>query len=124
MPMDRALYPSAWDQIATFIKTLNNWQCAECGKQCKRPDQSRLEFLEQIRTRRISECPVILEYLEHPTRWVLTVAHLNHRPEDCRIENLLPLCAPCHCRYDTTPEARAIKRRLKREREGQLSLGV
>ena len=122
MPMNRALYPAGWESIAYFIKSLNNWQCAHCGKQCKRPDQTRGEFIEQIRTGRMSECSVVMEYLEHPTRWVLTVAHLNHRPEDCRPENLLPLCAPCHCRYDA--KARAIKRRLKREREGQLSLKV
>lgn len=121
--MNRALYPSGWDQIATFIKSLNSWQCAHCGKQCRRPYQSVGDFIEDIRVARVSECPVVLDFLEHPTRFILTVAHLNHRPEDCRPENLLPLCAPCHCRYDTTPTARAIKRRLKAERYGQLSLG-
>lgn len=31
---------------------------------------------------------------------VLTVAHLNHTPEDCRPENLVALCQRCHLRYD------------------------
>lgn len=31
---------------------------------------------------------------------VLTVAHLNHQPEDCRPENLKAMCQRCHLRYD------------------------
>lgn len=33
-------------------------------------------------------------------RIVLTVAHLNHTPEDCRPENLRALCQKCHNEYD------------------------
>lgn len=33
-------------------------------------------------------------------RIVLTVAHLNHLPEDCRPENLRCWCQRCHNRYD------------------------
>jgi hypothetical protein len=33
--------------------------------------------------------------------WVmLTVAHLNHTPADCRDENLKAMCQRCHLRYD------------------------
>jgi hypothetical protein len=76
--------------------------------------------MERIQTNRLSECPVVAEYLEHPTRWVLTVAHLDHRPENCDRSNLKALCAPCHCRYDLSQMAR--KKMLKLERLGQLSL--
>jgi hypothetical protein len=31
---------------------------------------------------------------------VLTVAHLNHDPQDCRDENLKAFCQRCHLRYD------------------------
>lgn len=31
---------------------------------------------------------------------VLTVAHLNHRPEDCRPENLAAMCQRHHLAYD------------------------
>jgi hypothetical protein len=48
------------------------------------------------------------------------VAHLNHKPEDCRPENLKALCAPCHCQMDL--KAMGTKQMLKRERQGQLSL--
>lgn len=34
------------------------------------------------------------------TRVVLTVAHLNHTPEDNRMSNLKAMCQLCHNRYD------------------------
>lgn len=42
-------------------------------------------------------------YEAHPitgSRVVLTVAHLNHEPSDCRDENLMAMCQRCHNRYD------------------------
>lgn len=33
-------------------------------------------------------------------RVVLTTAHLNHIPEDCRPENLRAMCQACHLAYD------------------------
>lgn len=120
MPWNRSLYPKDWGSIARQVKDESGWTCENCGKQCKHPDEQPLEFLEKIRTGRLSECPVVSEYLEHPTRWVLTVAHLDHNPSNCERQNLRALCAPCHCRYDLSQMAR--KKRLKAEREGQLSL--
>ena len=82
--MDRSLYPDNWEEIALKIKQGANWTCENCGKQCKRPNQSHEQFMNEIATERLSDCPVVAEYRAHPTRWVLTVAHLNHQPEDCR----------------------------------------
>lgn len=31
---------------------------------------------------------------------VLTVAHLNHTPEDCADDNLKAMCQGCHLHYD------------------------
>lgn len=31
---------------------------------------------------------------------ILTVAHLNHTPTDCRPENLRAMCQRCHLSYD------------------------
>lgn len=44
---------------------------------------------------------------------VLTVAHLNHQPEDCRLENLRALCQRHHLAYDLEhhqQNARATRR--------------
>lgn len=90
MPMNRALYPDDWDDIATAIKEAAGWRCEHCGKQCRRPDEP---FDTHKRT--------------------ATVAHLNHCEADCRPENLACLCAPCHLAYDA-PHKRLTRRVAKR----------
>ena len=44
---------------------------------------------------------------------VLTIAHLNHTPEDCRPENLRALCQRCHNRYDAKHRAETRKNNKK-----------
>lgn len=52
---------------------------------------------------------------------VLTVAHMNHTPEDCTLENLRALCQRCHNRYDAKTRARGRKeRRQKHQRRLKL----
>jgi hypothetical protein len=55
---------------------------------------------------------------------VLTVAHLNHEPEDCRDENLRAMCQGCHLHYDREHHARTRAETIRRAREqaGQLEL--
>lgn len=77
MPMDRKRYPKDWEQLAFEVKRDAGWRCEKCGIQCRRPGE-----------------PYVTG------RFVLTVAHLNHVPEDCRRENLMALCAPCHLKID------------------------
>lgn len=75
-----------WDAIARDIKERADWRCQVCGKQCRRPGEP---FDTSKRT--------------------LTVAHLNHTESDCRPENLMAMCAPCHCRYDARTKAERRK---------------
>ena len=82
MTMDRKRYPENWDYIAMAVKNAAGWKCEVCGKQCRRPGET---FDTHRRT--------------------LTVAHLNHMPEDCRTENLKAMCAPCHLKYDAQHHA-------------------
>lgn len=88
MPMDRKRYPKNWQVIARKIKDEADWKCEFCHKQCRRPGEP---FDTHKRT--------------------LTVAHLNHTPEDCRRENLKALCAPCHLRYDAKHHAQTRAKR-------------
>lgn len=90
MPMDKKRYPKNWKDISLKIKQDAGWICQECGKQCRKPGE---KFDTHKRT--------------------LTVAHLNHIPEDIRNDNLKALCAPCHLRYDAKHHAES--RRKKRE---------
>ena len=121
MPMDKSRYPANWEQIALGVKGAANWTCEQCGKVCRKSGEPHSEFIERIQTARLSECPVVAEYTQHPTRWVLTVAHLDHDPENPGAR-LASLCAPCHCRYDLRQLPR--RRMLKREREGQMRLSL
>lgn len=49
-------------------------------------------------------------------RIVLTVAHLNHQPEDCADDNLLHMCQGCHNRYDAPMRRRGIQDRARAQR--------
>ena len=88
MPMDKARYPADWQRIAFEKKQSVGWKCENCGMQCRRPGEP---FDTHRRT--------------------LTVAHMNHTPEDCQPENMKALCAPCHLKYDAKHHAETRKRR-------------
>ena len=88
MPMERERYPKNWMQIAFSIKEKAEWKCQKCGKQCRRPNEP---FDTHKRT--------------------LTVAHLNHIPEDVRPENLMAMCSACHLQYDAKHHAETRKRK-------------
>lgn len=98
MPMDRSKYPPDWDAIAKAIKEAADWRCESCGKQCRRPGEP---------------------FDNH--RNTLTVAHINHVESDCREENLVALCAPCHLRYDAWRKRlrRVARKRKERQVDGQ-----
>jgi len=99
MPMEREKYPADWEKLARAVKEETGWKCEECGKQCRKPGE---KFDTHKRT--------------------LTVAHLNHKPWDCRRENLKALCAPCHLRYDAKHHAET--RRKNRERRKTVELNI
>lgn len=132
MPMNRALYPANWEAIALEIKTAANWTCTQCGRPCRRPGESVAKFVDRLAgSIHVGYLDELYEEVcdeetggyataEKPQRFTLTVAHLDHIPENCDRSNLRALCAPCHCRYDLA--AMATKRRLKLERQGQLTL--
>ena len=86
MPIDRKKYPANWEKLSRIVKDEADWKCEECGMQCRRPGEP---FDTHKRT--------------------LTVAHLNHRPWDCRRENLKALCSGCHLRYDAKHHATTMK---------------
>jgi len=126
MPMDRSLYPDDWTSIALAIKTAAQWQCQECDRPCRRPGETEWELYQRIENQHWHWADDLEgeDANGEPTlkqgRFTLTVAHLNHIPSDCRPENLLALCSVCHLRYDRSQMA--LKKRLKRERLGQLNL--
>lgn len=58
---------------------------------------------------------------ERPLVIVLTVAHLNHQPEDCRPENLAAMCQRHHLAYDHDHH-RANAQATRRAKAGTMEL--
>lgn len=86
-PEYKALYPKNWREISLRIRARSEGQC-ECGGECGlHPDHRCVE--------RNGEAALWAK-----GKVMLTVAHLNHTPEDCRDENLKAMCQRCHLRYD------------------------
>lgn len=123
MAMQRHLYPDDWNAIAFRIKDSVNWTCEECQRPCRRPDETRMDFVLRLyRDHAETWWPQFSETEKGElklrfNRFCLTTAHLDHRPENCDRANLRAWCAPCHCRYDLSQMA--TKKLLKRERGGQ-----
>jgi hypothetical protein len=89
-PENRARYPADWPAISRRIRFERaHGRCERCGAENDRP---------------------------HPVtgaRVVLTVAHLDHRPENCREENLVAMCQRCHNTYDGPARRAGIRRRRR-----------
>ena len=80
-------YPKDWPDISWRIRNRAKGQC-ECTGQCGLHRGNRCCELDGAEAAWASG------------QVILTVAHLNHYPPDCRDENLLALCQTCHLRYD------------------------
>ena len=79
-PENRCRYPSNWKEIrADILKRAEN-RCEFCG-------------IENYAIR------------ENGSKVVLTIAHLDHTPENCDYGNLRALCQKCHNRYDAKHRA-------------------
>lgn len=118
MPMDRSRYPANWDEIALSIKDAANWHCEECKRPCKKPGEDWHEF----KVRLSEEGPELLNILSVvPWRFVLTVFHTDHDPENPKAR-LRALCSACHCQYDLSRMPR--KRQISLEKRGQLKLDL
>ena len=94
-PENKARYPKDWRAISTGVRDRAR-QCCEGSPAY--PD-----------CRAANGC-------SHPvtgSRVVLTVAHLDHMPENCALENLRAMCQRCHLTYDMDHHAQTAYRRRK-----------
>ena len=104
MPMDAKKYPPDWRQISKRIRERSAGQCechGERGLHREHPGPRRCVERQHA------------DGMWMRGRVVLTVAHLNHDPMDCRDENLRAMCQRCHLRYDSklhVTHARAKRR--------------
>jgi hypothetical protein len=111
-PENAARYPAAWASISHAIKERAEWRC-ECEGECGRGTHD-------------GRCPNIHGGYAYGTgsTVVLTVAHLDHAPENCGSDNLRAMCQGCHLHYDidhhAATRARTVREAL--EAAGQLTL--
>ena len=84
-------YPKDWKAISLRIRERAGWVCENPG----------------CRARQNEPHPITL------SRVVLTVAHLDHQPENCANDNLRAWCQRCHNSYDAPTRAAGIKQRRR-----------
>jgi len=103
-PENRARYPKNWRAISDARRVEADWRC-ECAGECGRGTHG-------------GRCPNRHGEPAYGTgsKVILTLAHLNHTPEDVRPSNLKCYCQACHLNYDK--EHHAESRRLNRLKQG------
>ncbi len=123
-PENKARYPKDWPAISRRIRfeRANN-QCEFCGVQNYELGGRTKDG--QWHKARITGCDRKLP--EPGSHWwcdgpngshtlrivkiILTVAHLDHVPENCDDDNLKALCQRCHNNYDAKMRREGIRRR-------------
>lgn len=124
MPMDRKKYPKDWERISREIRERSGGRC-ECRGECGNLHEcdpgvgvgDELAEIEFVRcpARQGKPNPITDRIV------ILTVAHLNHTPADCRPENLRAMCQRCHLSYDRERhQANARRTRRARRATGDL----
>jgi len=112
-------YPKNWKQISLNVRAKADNRCEFCdiknhaiGYRTKKGEFIELEPSHQ------ADIDVQENNLKL-IKIVLTVAHLDHNPENNEAENLKALCQKCHLNYD---KKQHLKTRQKNKLKGQLSL--
>lgn len=91
-PENKARYPEDWKAISRRIR-------ARAGNRCEGSPEYPYCRAENHKP-----------HPETGSKVVLTVAHLDHRPENCAEDNLRAWCQRCHLRYDAEHHRRNAAR--------------
>ena len=119
-PENKSRYPENWKEISARIRfgRAKN-RCEVCGLKnysiIKRLPNGSFSFpcqtdWDMIHSR-IRNCQSNMsESLKYHgfTKVILTVAHLDHQPENCEDENLKAMCQKCHNNYDKNHRKQTI----------------
>jgi hypothetical protein len=129
-PENRDRYPADWPAISLRVREEAGNQCEKCGA----PNGSLIRRGRDAEGRALWRPASATAYEdgfcaetgaevpdtgEDTVGWgqcvkvVLTVAHLNHRPEDCARENLRAWCQRCHNAYDAPMRRAGIAERQR-----------
>lgn len=99
-PENRGRYPDEWDDISRRIRFDRAQNRCECEGECGRGHASRCP-------RRQGD---LLKMDPNGPKVILTVAHLDHTPENCDENNLRAMCQGCHLHYDRGHHAQTAAR--------------
>ena len=100
MPFHAERYPKNWKEISKRIRARAGGRCEFCGA---------------------------VNYQAHPvtgSKVILSVAHLDHNPQNCADNNLKALCQRCHLTYDAKYHAKnaATTRHKRKLDSGQMEM--
>ena len=104
-PENRARYPRDWSQISQRIRFERAGRRCECRGECGQPHISGAD--DRCGARHGEAHPFTNSMV------VLTVAHLDHQPENCDDSNLKAMCQRCHNRYDAPKRRQGIQERAR-----------
>lgn len=106
-PENVGRYPKNWKEIRARILERANHRCEGSPKypDCRVKNGDYIFKAEGVTMRKV----------------VLTIAHLDHTPENCDDDNLRAWCQRCHLAYDHEHHQRnAAETRHKRKAVGEL----
>jgi len=129
-PENRSRYPGNWPEIRERILARASNRCEQCsvanGDMIVRgidKDAGTFQRFEGDGEVYAADDGKLLGYCKASeycgckwTKVVLTIAHLDHAPENCADDNLKALCQRCHLAYDASHHAetaRATRRSRK-----------
>ena len=104
---NRDRYPADWRQISDGVRFGRAQRRCECDGRCGRGHEGRCEAVHGGMT--AAGKPVIL-----------TVAHLDHTPENCDPRNLMAACQACHLAYDAEHHAATRRATIAAELAAQM----
>lgn len=130
-PENKARYPADWKQIRASILV----RAGNCCEHCHVPNRVRIArgqgddadtyMMDDAKVycantgEYLGQCRMSDYDVARMTDIVLTIAHLDHQPENCDPANLKALCQRCHLTYD----AEHHKANAKATRRAQLNNG-
>lgn len=125
-PENKDRYPKNWKEIRERILERAKHACEQCGVLNHMYGYRRTDglfLMTGFNEKLAMVWPSLHEFIPLPP-WakeieiILTIAHLDHTPENCGDDNLKALCQRCHLRYDIKHHmgtARATRHKRKLE---------
>jgi len=127
---NKARYPRDWPQISKAIRERAGQKCEKCGapngefiRRGKAADGQHVwrlcsdtVFMDGVCAETGLLVPGTMEdevAYGNAIKVILTVAHLDHQPENCDPANLRAWCQRCHNAYDAPMRAKGVAARAR-----------